>query len=1604
MPSNKSSTNNLKDLPLKVRLQKLAKADLARRDVFGRTILHILVLTGRYDLLRDLLRNLEAKSIITLVDYENGWNILHYVFFHKRVTCFKVILEYLKSVSPNSSIVVANNTLIYELLKSKDRNRLTPLQLLQNDFKDLLWIPEYINEKNEYHFSYRFQGNGNELLEDEATPEEAENTEKEFIKLKRKFIRNIPNDWWNASRGGSEIYMLGSNKNNNLGVGDSTDRSIPSKISHEYFKSLKNVMEGSIHDTLVTPRYRKVKISKYHAVVLTQGGELFSCGIGSRGRLGHGFSDIRNYFRFSRIDYFIGEDYDDFKFIKDFVISDNHSMAITISGSLYVWGFNNCYQLGFHSSSASSAKTSSTKDTYESFEATPQEITSGDLRSKGLAIKGMAISNIHSMVYTKNSLYYWGLVVGQVGSTLNSADAFDYKINGTNYKGYHQKQPKEFPFNDDIKLVETCETCTVLVTEKDIIHVYFQYQHGKLPRLPSRGNEGFERFKPSKLTKAPKVKKVSMKSHEFVAILFESGDVLSFSLDSTNLGEFYKSCKTTRYNSVWKAYDTEMCATDIDVSYDGSVIICTRNGSVFIKYAQPGGKLRRKSMNESTLAIPATSNKFKKIDNLNHIVRVSCDNSFSSFNFIKDDIDLIPLKLQKNDFNTDMEYLSELKDTDLYRKQDQLLDVDHDINSYICDFLYPLKNQNSSINELQNFSFVSPEDEEDGELESGISKDSKRITDSLHTRYSVRHTSNKTRRIKTKDTFEHFDENHIRELKELLKSDESFIIARFDSSLISSDKSYDIYIRFESYPSVAIGIHKELFCKRSSFCKTIFNPVNPGEYFIDEGIEGLFNPDNSELLFKSNINLKSMLILIHFIYTNRVLDIWDDYPSRYSCPNEIKQVKKDFDILVSIFRLSDSFGKFSNDNVFRYKVGSLLDDEPNGGDVLVTLKDGQIYCHSNILIARSAFFETILSNRWDTTEAEIEDEGDKCLNFNNLTIFKFEFILRHLYGFDNIHLFDYFLSVIEKLSDTDEFINHLLEIIEITDELLLFQLKNLCQLVLKDLINNDNVMILLEHADYLSAPKLFMNCCWFIYNNLDQVLFDSTFNSLEFDTLAKLEKQLKLFQDCKKSDFITGDKGEINEKYTNDWFSNKSNLIIEDFISDLSSFNENFMSDAKGFYSFEPLVDLKYDLKVISNDYSKRRAGRKSSSAGSRSNSNVTTNDLADFRRATNQVYGYQSSTSVVPQDSNDIAVEDNADDFEVVGKKNKTKPKSISPSSSGMPSRTGSNTDLNESIKSPPMLRKSSLTAINNAIDATRTSGPRSTPAINRKPSNSSSNGLSPHSNWASKSNGQSILGEKTPILGSHRKPSVENTGSFIQPKPSKIKIGPAIKLSQRERKKLAMQESTNEEPSSRTEPEGSGNAWGVAASSTGNSSIINDLPPLGASNSKPDSANNGKTYQKSKPKNDIVPQLTASSIDSNAFTSPINKVYATPSLTEIMLHESLKIEEEQRKENERQSLQEVQQEQEFARWWEEEAAKVQKQMNAFTLNDTEKPKKQHDNRKLSDSRSKKRNSSTDGVKPKVNNKQNSKQNGNRSKSGHKTNEQSTNRRNLKNSSNSTN
>lgn len=1527
-------------------LTQLSKNDLQRRDVFGRTILHLLILTNRHDLLRSLLRNSEIKSIINATDYENGWNCLHLIIFHKRILCFRTVIDFLTNTTSGSAsagvnssrgIVITNNTLLFELLKTKDRNRLTPLQLISNDFKDLLWVPEHIDENDEFHLKYRFAPLGKD-------PEEANADERDREKL--PFLRSFPHNWWSQNRGGSEIYMFGSNTNNNLGVGDSTDRLTPSRISHSYFRP---PADTTLKDVLCKPRFRLIRVSKYHSVIVTQKGEVFTCGIGSRGRLGHGSSNLNNYFRFKKVDFFTkgsDSDHDKGSAVIDAAVSHSHTVALTSSNAIYCWGYNNYSQLGLVSSvPPNSAKF---KDSFESYESTPREVLNGDLRKNTQPIKGLAASKIHSLAFTRNSLFFWGLNIGQMGFTSGPNEVEHRGFEGKILKGCIQATSKEFSLKDEIKLVATSETCTCAVTVQNDIHVFYQTQHIKLAKVPVTGSSDnhFDVFKPSKLTVAADIKKICMKSDDAIVLLLENGNVLSFRLafepDSQRLS------RNVKFVSIWKSYDKDMRAIDVDISNDGSVVLCTRNGSVFIKSTQSsnGVSKRKNSMSEFVLPIAIAKNKFKKLDNVNRILRVSCDDTFSSFGFVRDEVDLLPLKLRKNDFFRDMEYLSNLEDSDMYRKQNQLLALENSNGYYISDFLYPEADAKTSARHNSHFfghleSHIDDDDDEDHLAEqyssiNGHRSSQNSVKDTLFETYSNRYDVSKNKRVKLSQTFNYLSDAETSVLVSLLKSDDSFLEHKLSSELLNSGKNYDTHIKFDMAPSIVLGFHKDVFIQRSKFCDKLFHPENEGEYFIDQGIRGSFNPKTSELIFETGVDWKAVLIFVHFIYSNKVLSIWDEYPSGIKCPQEIKQLKKDFETLVEIFRVSDLYGKLTKDEVFANKIRSMAllelesgHQDSDNADVMIRLKHGEsLMCHSFMLISRSAYFETLLSSRWGESRSTEPSVPIQVLNFEDIERPQFEVVLKHIYGCNDADLFNNCDS-----ESPDEFVNSMLDNIELADSMLLFDLKNLCQLAIKDFLSLENVLSLIVHAENLNAQKLFLNCCWLIYNNLEIVLFDSLLKDLDELILQKLQDKLTFFQNCKSIDFITEDRDSeqvVNTAFTVDWYQVHADSLMEQFTSNIVDVNEHFMSDRKGFCSFEPLIDVKYQVKPTAD--TKKRSGRRSTS---RKNS-TNTHALADIRNSLKN----PGTLTGLPKDDAEFAIDDNNDnDFEaVVNGKRRSKSKSFIKNTSPTPplsTPSSRKTSLRE--PDPQPTRKVSWTnsaaSLSTESFSLQKSDKPQLPAIFEP---TILTGLSTRSNWATKLNASSILKDSKPteyplpILGH----SILNEGN--RKKPDKMKITGPVRVSQKERKKLALQTTVDlssiltqstilNQPK---QPEFT-NPW--AKSSVGKATSVADtslskLPILGQMSQI-------SQKEKTKPKNaPIVKKPISPNPLKYASVEPGHLGSSTPSLTEIMIQESLKLEAKSIL-NQTRSLLEIQQEQEFAKWWEEEAAKVQKGMGDISL-----------------------------------------------------------------------
>lgn len=1425
-------------------LPKLSDLELGKRDIFGRTLLHILILANRYDLIRHLLKNPSSKVALMLSDYENGWNCMHYIFFHKRLRCLKAIVE---SVLDNKTLL---KNLVYDLLRCKDRNRVTPLNLLDNDVKDFVYAPDYIDE-GEYHFSKRFV----------PSPEPKEKSSKQVNFYSQKY-RDRKDNWWYDNRGGSEIYVLGSNKNNNLGIGDTADRNIPSMVPHDNFK---NSNEGSrINERLLRPRYKSINVSKNHSTILTTDGQVYTSGLSSRGRLGHGYKLVDS-FHFKKVKFFGNEDSSIRRFILQIATSSDHSLALTNDNVLYSWGLNDYFQLGFFSTLDGTVSIGNSKA--EAFEALPKEIFAGDLRKNVDTIKGISVSKIHSLAYTCHDIFFWGLCVGQMGIPFNSEFGnIRYRFNNRTYKGFLQSSPRRVTFRDAIKTVLTSETCTCIITTNNEVHVFYRYQHFKLPKPVNKASseKHFDFFKPTKLTKPLNIEKVCLRTHEFIVLLLDSGQIFTFSLaepeqEDSNLSRIFKNIK---YTTLWRSYSLDMRATDIDVAKDGSTVLCTRNGSVFMK--SNAVLPRSNSVSEASFISTTPKNKFKKIDTLNKIAKVACDDSFLTFSFLRDDIDMIPLKIPKNDFILDIQYLYVLNQPDGYRKQSQLLFQKERSNFYISDFLRPKSEDPKNLEDIGHQVLDEKHEFDESELLDGSFNEkatSYNQADLVYGRHLHRYDNIVNKNTKRNSAYIDISKNKEETLLEILCLPfERF--ALYLAGSYESEKCYDSFFTFKGYPGIGVGIHLDIFAKRSPKGIDLISSNDPNIYWQEDFIVLRFNQNSRVLYFDCEINPKAVAIFVHYIYTNKILKLWELFPSGINCPKEVKDIKLEFESLMKLFSMSDINESYLSKNLYFNSMKTLL--EYGKGDILVKLSDGEILCHSYVLKARSAFFETLLSNRW----SNISHAGaQRILQFDHISVFEFRIILRYLYGFSDMEVFDIFDSSFKTDYDVDNFISCLLNLIDISDEFLLFRFKQICELAIKDLITAENVFILLEYSDLLSAKYLFKSCCWYIYNNMEILLLDNAFVKLSYELLRKLEREIIVLHQCKLADMMS-EADNINENLIRNWIDNMTGKLARLFLFEIDEFNDIFNSDKKGFLPLKPLVDLRSDRK-LTNDARK--------SLSSKSQSKLSHDDLKasilDFRSGIRQ------------NPNNPGSAIDDGVGFELVRSRRRSKVHNEVP-------KVTEKTDLGlqENLADGPnnhlILAKKSRAMSNTSQDVNepRTLEPstilREAPPLN-----------------------------KQPILG--RKVDSAEIG-----KGSKIKIGPTARLSQKERQRKAaegLEEVKNRDEVHLNVLENFSNPWARLLLYQTSSKLTLDeaqFPSLG----------DNKRNKGGPLKNDY----------SNLETSDNSALYGDQS---------------DKKQLEKKTLQDIQQEQLFAKWWEEEAARVQEQMRRSKpkVSEESKKKKNH-------------------------------------------------------------
>jgi alpha-tubulin suppressor-like RCC1 family protein len=1314
--------------PLIQRLKKLSRAELESRDVFGRAVIHLICLLGRFDLLEALLSNPQCQPRIQ--DYESRWTAFHYALFYGKLSCARLLLEHDS-----------------DLVRMKDRSGLTAMDI--------------------YHLQYS-------LCNLKIWPQSIGNHDTNYMKRSQNNKIDDPLIWWDKdTRGGSDIYTFGVNVNYQLGTGDADDKlKAPYKVEIDNLR-LKDHTLG-IADRLVKPRVKDFVISKNHSVLLTNEiwNNLLVAGNPSRGRLGSG-SLIPNY-KFKHVEYFSDEH------VVAAAVSDDHTLALTSDGHVYSWGLNNYYQLGY--------QTEVIKDKPDTFSDVPKRVVNGLKRVK---IKGVSCSKIHSCAYSGTSLILWGLNVGQMDIIRTGEIIGHGKLKGI------VQHPRKIEFPHAIKQVIATEEATIVLLDTDECHILTSGNHLRfqIPLYKTLNNE-FKFFRPTRFSKKKSIIKLVSKESTKIGILYDDGSVSNFGVNT-----FSKNCNI-KYSEIWSPRNSHLKCIDVDIGRDGSIVIVTKSGCVYKRVAR---------MNKSDF-------KFTKVERISKIVRVSCDSLFTSFGFIKDDVDQLPLDLFKNRFLVDVNSLSPLHSYTYGRKRAELVDTEA-FESYSVNYLHKpdieIAEDESQI--LQKQLYITKEDEDSTE-------------DPVFNAYKRRWEFPQ----ELKDTFQR-PEN----LAVLGLTQESLHQFNYTSDTI---KGFDTVLRCGGY---RFGAHKNVLFLVGALRGIAAEDVVVNDIKFTKLINGVVDVKNMSPI--------SLLILLNVLYTGRILRPWE---STSEVKQSMRHVQHETLSVLKALGLADELNRCSFNVHERFGDREEFED-----DVTIKLLNGEfISCWSVLLKARNAYFETLFSERW---------EGNKVLEFEHVRKDVFDVVLEYIYGHEQMTLLDHL-----EVSSIADFINFCFEIIELSDELLLFGLKDFAQLMIKDFITSENVLLILHHADSLDCQKLIGECLWFIYNNVDALLIDANYELLSMTVVERIDKYCRWVGKVNKVILATE---------SHHWYEDNSDELLHEFLSSKRDFNDIFLSSD----DFVPLFDIAPKRENKSPKFEPKKPKQPAPAVQLLSERR----ESAPSSTLQQPSFAEQLRKSSL-QDSS--AVEFTGDDFQqVVNRRRKSssgRRGSSSTTAAAVPMNKLKSVSTNTPSKAIPMPqiyrhRNSS----SGSIDQSGTSwfGHQ----------NNSTSALSPMSNWASPGE-SSILSSPSSVTSWLKVDN--NAGS---PSSSKIIFG-TTRLSQKERKKLMKSEAENT-------PSKSNIPWKIPVRSASN---VNS------------------------------PSIVSAQEEAMAAESAI------PSLKGIMHEEEHMVIESQR--SQAKSLAEIQQEEEFAQWWEEESRRVQQEMAGFAANRTtqgnaerskQKPKKRY-------------------------------------------------------------
>lgn len=267
--------------------------------------------------------------------------------------------------------------------------------------------------------------------------------------------------------------------------------------------------------------------------------------------------------------------------------------------------------------------------------------------------------------------------------------------------------------------------------------------------------------------------------------------------------------------------------------------------------------------------------------------------------------------------------------------------------------------------------------------------------------------------------------------------------------------------------------------------------------------------DGARTISFLDIDLRSVIVVLHYIYTDLVLQTWSgithrDIDALKPVQNNVKRLA----ILLGLKHLSKAMTAgfiVTPKPSLAEDIARLRSDSSLLGlcDTRLKLADGAtIDVHSPVVASRSEFFAAMFEGAWVNARRNGDGGLDKSIEINlqHIDSSAMGRVIRHIYHDEDLTIFDDL-----DVPELDDYLEAVIRVLAVATELMLPRLREACQSLLRDKMHRKNVGAMLYEADLYSAEPLKEACLDYCAKNLSLLMQNGLLGQLSHALVHELE-------------------------------------------------------------------------------------------------------------------------------------------------------------------------------------------------------------------------------------------------------------------------------------------------------------------------------------------------------------------------------------------------------------------------------------------------------------------------------------------------------------------